>query len=374
VSKLLKIAYEFSVKYPVPTNLTYLWNMGFLAGMCLVSQVITGVILAMHYTPQVELAFESTEHIMRDVNYGWLMRYVHSNGASMFFIVVYIHLLRGLYYGSYLYPREWLWFSGVVILLLMIVTAFMGYVLPWGQMSFRGATVITNLFSAIPGVGKELVYWIWGAFSIENATLNRFFSLHFFLPFVLVALVVVHLLLLHERGSNNPLGLNFIVDEIPFTPYFIVKDIYGLGLFLIIFGGLISFMPNALGHPDNYIGANPLVTPAHIVPEWYFSLFYTILRSVPDKLGGVISLVIAILVLILLPFLFAEGGEPRSGMFRPNRIWFWIFVINGSLLSWIGSNPVTYPYYFIGQVAMCNYIIGLMLIGSLKYQKENRCL
>jgi len=291
------------IDYPTPINLNYMWSFGSTAGICLVVQIITGIFLAMHYTPHVDLAFNSVEHIMRDVNNGWLLRYLHANGASMFFIVVYSHIFRGLYFGSYMYPRGRLWASGVIIFLLMMATGFMGYVLPWGQMSFWGATVITNLFSAIPLVGGSIVEWLWGGFSVDNATLNRFFSLHYLMPFVIAGLTMVHLSLLHTTGSNNPLGINSNVDTVPFYPYFYVKDLLAFLLFISLFSFFVFFYPNALGHADNYIPANPLVTPPHIVPEWYFLPFYAILRSIPDKLGGVVAMVSAILILLLLPII-----------------------------------------------------------------------
>ncbi|MBV8398727.1 MAG: cytochrome b/b6, partial [Acetobacteraceae bacterium] len=286
-------------EYPTPKNLSYLWNFGSLAGIMLVTMIVTGIWLAMHYTPHVDYAFSSVEHIMRDVNYGWLIRYIHMNGASMFFIAVYIHIFRGIYYGSYKAPRELLWILGVVILLLMMATAFMGYVLPWGQMSFWGATVITNLFSAFPVVGPKIVTWLWGGFSVDNPTLNRFYSLHYLLPFLIVGVAVLHLVALHRFGSGNPLGIDTKgpQDTIPFHPYYTIKDSVGLGVFLIVFAIFIFFFPNFLGHTDNYIPANPLATPAEIVPEWYFLPFYAILRSVPDKLGGVALLFGSIAVL-----------------------------------------------------------------------------
>jgi quinol-cytochrome oxidoreductase complex cytochrome b subunit len=360
---LVEIARAFLIKYPVPANITYFWNFGFLAGMCLVVQVFTGIFLGMHYTPHVVYSFLSVEHIMRDVNNGWLLRYSHSNGASMFFIVVYTHVLRGVYYGSYLYPRELLWCSGVLILLLMIVTAFMGYVLPWGQMSFRGATVITNLFSAIPKVGIFVVNWIWGAFSIENATLNRFFSLHFFFPFLLLGLVIVHLLLLHDNGSNNPLGIGFFTDEVPFHPYFIVKDGYGMVVFFVLFSVVVGFYPNVMGHPDNYVVANPLVTPVHIVPEWYFLVFHAISRSIPDKLGGVLGLLSSIVILLGLPFLWSLYCLSRSMLFKPLPFFFWGFAINCLILGWIGSCPVEFPYLNIGVVSTIVFFIWFGLFS-----------
>jgi len=303
------------IDYPTPVNLNYLWSFGSTAGICLVIQILTGIFLAMHYTPHVDLAFNSVEHIMRDVNNGWLIRYLHANGASMFFIVIYAHIFRGLYFGSYMYPRGRLWASGVIIFLLMMATGFMGYVLPWGQMSFWGATVITNLFSAIPYIGGSIVEWLWGGFSVDNATLNRFYSLHYLMPFIIAGLTIVHLSLLHTVGSNNPLGINTNLDSIPFYPYFYVKDLFAFFILLSIFSFFVFFYPNILGHADNYIPANPLVTPPHIVPEWYFLPFYAILRSVPDKLGGVVAMIGAILILLALPVL--NTSKIRSSKFRP---------------------------------------------------------
>jgi ubiquinol-cytochrome c reductase cytochrome b subunit len=331
--------------YPTPRNLSYLWNFGSLAGIVLVMMIASGIFLAMNYTPSDALAFESVERIMRDVNYGWLIRYVHMNGASMFFIVVYIHIFRGLYYGSYKAPREILWMLGVVILLLMMATAFMGYVLPWGQMSFWGATVITNLFSAIPIVGPKIVTWLWGGFSVGNPTLNRFFSLHYLLPFVIVGVVVLHLVALHQHGSNNPLGIDKKgkQDSIPFHPYYTIKDSFGLAVFLLPYAFLVFFYPNFFGEPDNYIPANPLATPAEIVPEWYFLPFYAILRSTPDllfipsKLAGVLLMFGSIAVLFVLPWL--DTSPVRSGRFRPVFKWFYVsLIIDAFLLGYVGKH------------------------------------
>jgi len=353
--------YQTGIVYPSASNLSYFWNFGVLALVCLIVQILTGVFLAMHYTPEQNLAFLSVEHIMRDVNMGWLLRYFHANGASMFFIVVYIHILRGLYYGSYVAPREGLWLVGVIILLLMIVTAFMGYVLPWGQMSFWGATVITNLVSAIPKIGGDIVIWLWGGYSINNATLNRFFSLHFLFPFLIAGLVLIHLILLHTDGSNNPLGISLKRDSIPFYPYYILKDLYGVVLFFFFFGLFVFFMPNYLGHSDNYIAANPMVTPPHIVPEWYFLPFYAILRSIPDKLMGVLALLFAILVLCLLPFLVSP--ELRSNDFRPlANFVFWLFVLDVLILGWVGSKPVEEPYVQIAQIATLFYFAYFLFL------------
>jgi len=352
------------INYPTPINLNYLWSFGSLAGLCLVIQIITGIFLAMHYTPHVSFAFNSVEHIMRDVNNGWLIRYIHANGASMFFIVTYFHIFRGLYFGSYMYPRGLLWCSGVIIFLAMMATAFMGYVLPWGQMSFWGATVITNLFSAIPFVGASIVEWLWGGFSVDNATLNRFFSLHYLLPFVIVGLVLVHLSLLHTVGSNNPLGINTNVDLVVFYPYFYVKDLFAFLIFIFFFSVFVFFYPNVLGHSDNYIPANPLVTPPHIVPEWYFLPFYAILRSIPDKLGGVAAMISAILVLLLIPVI--NFSEVRSSKFRPIYAFFyWFLVSDFLLLGWIGQKPVESPYIEVGMLATLFYFAFFLFLMPL---------
>ena len=358
------------INYPTPINLNYLWSFGSAAGICLVIQIVTGILLAMHYTPHVDLAFNSVEHIMRDVNNGWLIRYLHANGASMFFIVVYCHIFRGIYYGSYIFPRERLWISGVVIFLLMMATAFMGYVLPWGQMSFWGATVITNLFSAIPVVGGSIVEWLWGGFSVGNATLNRFFSLHFFMPFAIAGVVIIHLSLLHTEGSNNPLGINTNVQTIPFYPYFYVKDLFAFFVLLLAFAIIIVYYPNTLGHPDNYIPANPMVTPAHIVPEWYFLPFYAILRSIPDKLGGVLAMISAILILIIIPFM--NTSRFRSGEFRPIfALSFWFLAADFLMLGWIGQKPVESPYVEVGMIATVFYFaylfFALPFLGILEW-------
>lgn len=360
-SVLSNFLFEFAVIYPTPSNLSYFWNFGFLALVCLIFQIITGIILAMHYTPHVDLAFTSVEHLMRDVNYGYFLRYAHANGASAFFFIVYVHLLKGLYFGSYAYPRQVLWSSGVIILLMMIATAFMGYVLPWGQMSFWAATVITNLFSAIPVIGLDLVYWLWGGFSIDNPTLNRFFSLHYFLPFVILGLVVFHLVCLHNWGSNNPLGLNLKVDTFSFTPFFFVKDFSFLNFFFLFISVFVFFSPNFLGHPDNYILANPLVTPNHIVPEWYFLPFYAILRALPDKLLGTIFLLFSIAVLLILPF-FSNVGV-RSSYFRPIfQIFFWVFVVIALTLGWVGGKPIEPTYYFVGQFSTFSYFFYFLVL------------
>jgi len=359
-------------EYPTPKNLSYWWNFGSLAGFMLVTMIVTGIFLAMNYTPHIDYAFNSVERIMRDVNYGWLMRYIHMNGASFFFIVTYIHIFRGLYYGSYKAPRELLWMLGVVILLLMMATAFMGYVLPWGQMSFWGATVITNLFSAIPIVGNDIVTWLWGGFAVGNPTLNRFYSLHYLLPFVIVGVVVLHVLALHQHGSNNPLGIDRKgpQDSIPFHPYYTIKDMFGLGVFLIIYAAFVFFMPNALGDPQNYIQANPLQTPPEIVPEWYFLPFYAILRSVPDilfipaKLAGVLCMFGSIGLLFVLPWL--DGSKVRSARFRPIYKWFfWLLVIDAFALGYVGAHRPEGLYIIIGRVATLYYFVHFLIVVPL---------
>ena len=350
-------------EYPTPKNLSYWWNFGSLAGIILVLMIVTGIFLAMHYTPHTAFAFESVERIMRDVNYGWLMRYMHMNGASFFFIVVYIHIFRGLYYGSYKAPRELLWILGVVILLLMMATAFMGYVLPWGQMSFWGATVITNLFSAFPLIGDSIVTWLWGGFSVDNPTLNRFFSLHYLLPFAIVGVVVLHLVALHRFGSSNPLGIDVKgpQDSIPFHPYYTAKDSFGLGIFLILFAGVVFFAPNLFGEPDNYIPANPLVTPPHIVPEWYFLPYYAILRAIPNKLLGVLAMFGSILVLFIVPWL--DTARVRSAKFRPTfRKFFWVLVVDCIVLGYVGANPPEGWFVITGQIATFYYFFHFLIL------------
>ena len=364
--------------YPTPVNLNYWWNFGSLAGIVLVIMIVTGVVLAMHYTPNADYAFDSVERIMRDVNYGWLIRYIHMNGASMFFLIVYIHLFRGLYYGSYKYPRELLWILGVVILLLMIATAFMGYVLPWGQMSYWAATVITNLFSAIPVVGDKIVTLLWGGFAVGNPTLNRFYSLHYLLPFVIVAVVGLHLLALHQHGSNNPLGIDKRgpQDTIPFHPYYTVKDMFGLCVFLLFFSIFVFYIPNFATSADNYIPANPMVTPNHIVPEWYLLPYYAILRSItfnflgiPAKLLGVILSMGSILLLFLVPWL--DTSPVRSARFRPIFKWvYWLLPLAVIALGIVGANPPNEPFVTIGQVATAYYyfhfLILLPVLGKLE--------
>ncbi|MBN34528.1 MAG: cytochrome b [Rhodospirillaceae bacterium] len=360
---VLSFANEHLMVYPAPRNLNYAWNFGSLAGLALMIQIVTGIVLAMHYTPSTEAAFDSVERIMRDVNYGWLIRYMHANGASFFFIVVYLHVFRGLYYGSYKAPREVLWWIGLVILLAMMGTAFMGYVLPWGQMSFWGATVITNLFSAIPIIGTPIVEWLWGGFAVDNPTLNRFYALHYLLPFVIAGLVVLHLWALHHKKSNNPLGIDYKgpQDFIPFHPYYTIKDAFGAGIFLIFFAVFLFYAPNYMGHPDNYIPADPLKTPAHIVPEWYFLPFYAILRAIPDKLGGVIAMGLSIGILFLLPWL--DTSRIRSATFRPVFKWFyWIMVLDMLILGYVGSQPAEGVWIIIGQLATAYYFIHFLIL------------
>jgi len=353
---IISILNNHLIEYPTPVNINYLWNFGSIAGVFLVVQIITGIFLAMHYTPHVDLAFLSVEHIMRDVNNGWFLRYLHANGASIFFAVVYVHVGRGLYYGSYQKPRGFVWFFGVIILILMMATAFMGYVLPWGQMSFWAATVITNLFSAFPIIGESIVSWLWGGFSVDNATLNRFFSFHYLLPFLIIGSVLVHLAVLHQNGSNNPLGVHSYVDKIPFYPFFVIKDLFSWVLVFIVYFNFVYFAPNFLGHTDNYIEANPMVTPAHIVPEWYFLPFYAVLRSVPHKLGGVIAMFASLLILFLLPYL--NTSDIRSSFFRPiHRLFFWLFILDYLILGWIGGCAPETPYLEIGQIATLFYFL-----------------
>lgn len=368
---LLSTINDHLIDYPTPTNLTYMWGFGSLAGISLLVQMLSGVFLAMHYTPHADLAFASVEHIMRDVEGGWLIRYLHGNGASLFFLVVYFHICRSLYYGSYASPREGVWLTGVVILLLMIVTAFIGYVLPWGQMSFWGATVITSLASAIPVVGDQITQWLWGGFAVENATLNRFYSLHYLFPFLIAGASVVHIAALHQYGSNNPLGTYSGVDKVGFYPYFYVKDLVGWVVFALFFSIFIFFAPNALGHPDNYIPANPMATPAHIVPEWYFLPVYAILRSIPNKLGGVLAIALVFVCLFALPFI--NTAQVRSSSFRPlHRKAFWLFLADSLLLGWIGAQPVEEPYVLIGQVATVFFFVYfLVFVPALGRLEQN---
>jgi len=349
------------IEYPTPANLSYFWGYGSMAGIFLGLQIVTGILLAMHYTPHVDLAFNSVEHIMRDVNGGWLLRYLHANGASLFFFVVYIHVGRGLYYGSYAAPRHILWIIGVVIIILMMATAFMGYVLPWGQMSFWAATVITNLFSAIPVVGPSIVEWLWGGFSVDNATLNRFFSFHYLLPFILAGAVIAHLVSLHEVGSNNPLGISALTDKIAFHPYLWIKDVFGWLLIGFVYLAFVFYSPNTLGHPDNYVEGNAMVTPAHIVPEWYFLPYYAVLRSIPDKLLGVLAFGGSLAVWLILPFL--HTSNVRSSLFRPLfRVFYWLFILDFVILGWIGGNLAESPYLEIGQIATAYYFVFPLVI------------
>nr|P34869.1 RecName: Full=Cytochrome b; AltName: Full=Complex III subunit 3; AltName: Full=Complex III subunit III; AltName: Full=Cytochrome b-c1 complex subunit 3; AltName: Full=Ubiquinol-cytochrome-c reductase complex cytochrome b subunit [Heterodontus francisci]AAA97499.1 cytochrome b [Heterodontus francisci] len=368
---LLKIINHALVDLPAPSNISAWWNFGSLLVLCLAVQILTGLFLAMHYTADISLAFSSVIHICRDVNYGWLIRNIHANGASLFFICIYLHIARGLYYGSYLLKETWN--IGVILLFLLMATAFVGYVLPWGQMSFWGATVITNLLSAFPYIGDTLVQWIWGGFSIDNATLTRFFAFHFLLPFLIIALTMLHFLFLHETGSNNPLGLNSDMDKIPFHPYFTYKDILGFFTMTLFLGALVLFLPNLLGDAENFIPANPLVTPPHIKPEWYFLFAYAILRSIPNKLGGVLALLFSILMLLLVPFL--HTSKQRTNTFRPlTQLLFWTLVANTIILTWIGGQPVEQPFIFIGQIASITYFSLFLIITPFISWCENKIL
>nr|QTF66132.1 cytochrome b [Barbus balcanicus] len=368
---LIKIANNALVDLPAPSNISVWWNFGSLLGLCLATQILTGLFLAMHYTSDISTAFSSVVHICRDVNYGWLIRNMHANGASFFFLCIYMHIARGLYYGSYLYKETWN--IGVVLLLLVMATAFVGYVLPWGQMSFWGATVITNLFSAVPYMGDMLVQWIWGGFSVDNATLTRFFAFHFLLPFVIAAATILHLLFLHETGSNNPIGLNSDADKISFHPYFTYKDLLGFVVMLLALTLLALFSPNLLGDPENFTPANPLVTPPHIQPEWYFLFAYAILRSIPNKLGGVLALLFSILVLMLVPLL--HTSKQRGLTFRPvTQFLFWTLVADMIILTWIGGMPVEHPFIIIGQIASALYFALFLILVPLAGWLENKAL
>nr|AGB14105.1 cytochrome b [Pelophylax plancyi] len=360
---LLKIINGSFIDLPTPANISAWWNFGSLLGVCLIAQIATGLFLAMHYTADTSLAFSSIAHICRDVNNGWLLRNLHANGASFFFICIYFHIGRGLYYGSYLYKETWN--IGVILLFLVMATAFVGYVLPWGQMSFWGATVITNLLSAAPYIGPDLVQWIWGGFSVDNATLTRFFTFHFILPFIIAAASMIHLLFLHQTGSSNPTGLNSNLDKVSFHPYFSYKDLLGFVIMLGALASLSTFAPNLLGDPDNSTPANPLVTPPHIKPEWYFLFAYAILRSIPNKLGGVLALLLSIMVLFLMPII--HTSKLRSLMFRPiAKTFFWTLIANTAILTWIGGQPVEDPFITIGQIASGLYfLIFVLLIPSL---------
>jgi len=359
-------------EYPTPKNLNYWWTFGAILTFCLIAQIITGIILAMHYVATSDLAFESVEHIMRDVNYGWLIRYFHANGSSMFFLAVYIHIFRSMYYGSHKSPRELIWIIGMIIYFLMMMTAFMGYVLPWGQMSFWAATVITNLFSAVPFFGESITNWLWGGFAVGSPTLTRFYALHYLFPFLILGLVILHIWALHIPGNNNPIGIDLkhpSKDKVPFHPYIVIKDLYALLIFLIIFAFLVFYSPNLLGHPDNYIEANPMVTPDHIVPEWYLLPFYAILRSIPDKLFGVIAMFGSILVLVILPWL--DTSKVRSAIFRPlYKQFYWFLVADVLILGYVGAMPAEGLYLLVARVATAYYFLHFLVILPVLGSKE----
>nr|AJW59956.1 cytochrome b [Columba elphinstonii]AJW59957.1 cytochrome b [Columba elphinstonii]AJW59958.1 cytochrome b [Columba elphinstonii]AJW59959.1 cytochrome b [Columba elphinstonii]AJW59960.1 cytochrome b [Columba elphinstonii] len=368
---LLKMVNNSLIDLPTPSNISAWWNFGSLLGICLLTQILTGLLLAAHYTADTTLAFSSVAHTCRNVQYGWLIRNLHANGASFFFICIYLHIGRGLYYGSYLYKETWN--TGVILLLTLMATAFVGYVLPWGQMSFWGATVITNLFSAVPYIGQTLVEWAWGGFSVDNPTLTRFFTLHFLLPFMIAGLTIIHLTFLHESGSNNPLGISSNCDKIPFHPYFSLKDILGFMLMFLPLMTLALFSPNLLGDPENFTPANPLVTPPHIKPEWYFLFAYAILRSIPNKLGGVLALAASVLILFLTPLL--HKSKQRTMIFRPlSQLLFWVLVTNLLILTWVGSQPVEHPFIIIGQLASLTYFTILLILFPAIGALENKLL